>query len=69
MDVARNSFEDEAQWAALADIAKWMFDNVMVFSLYNQATLAPLGPKIDQWTLQAHGSPLLNNYEFVPHRQ
>ena len=69
MDVARNSFEDDAQWAALADIATWMFDNVMVFSLYNQATLAPLGPKIDQWTLQAHGSPLLNNYEFVPHRQ
>ena len=69
MDVARNAFEDDAQWAALADIARWMFDNAMVFSLYNQATLAPLGPKIDQWTLQAHGSPLLNNYEFVPHRQ
>ena len=69
MDVARGLIDDDARWEALANIAKWMFDNVMVLSLYNQATLAPVGPKIDTWPLQAHGSPLLNNYEFVPHRR
>ena len=69
LEEAAAILDDDARWAVLAEIAQWMFDNVMVLPLYNQATIAPLGPKIDKWDLQALGSNLLNNYEFVPHRQ
>ena len=66
---AGTTLDDDARWAILAEMAGWMFDNVMVLPLYRQATVAPVGREIDTWTLQALGSNLLNNYEFVTHRE
>ena len=55
---AGTTLEEDARWAILAEMAEWMFDNVMVLPLYRQATVAPVGREIDTWTLQALGSNL-----------
>ena len=69
LEEAGNTLDDDARWAILAEMAEWMFDNVMVMPLYRQATVAPVGSEINVWPLQALGSNLLNNYEFVTHRE
>ncbi len=69
LEEAGSTLDDDARWAILAEMARWMFDNVMVMPLYRQATVAPVGSAIDTWTLQALGSNLLNNYEYVKHRE
>lgn len=69
LEEAGSTLDDEARWGVLAEMGQWMFDNVMVLPLYRQATVAPLGREIDIWPLQALGSNLLNNYEFVSHRE
>ena len=69
LEEAGATLDEDARWAILAEMAEWMFDNVMVLPLYQQATVAPIGREIEVWSLQALGSNLLNNFEFVKHRE
>lgn len=69
LEEAGTTLDDDARWAVMAEMAEWIFDNVMVLPLYRQATVAPIGREINAWSLQALGSNLLNNYEFVTHKE
>ena len=59
--------DGDARWALQAEIAKWMFDNVMLIPTFVQNGAWPLGPEIDEWELLFGGAVLLNNWENVPH--
>ena len=52
-----------------ADIAKWLFHNAMTITLYQEATVWPLGPRIDGWGMAASQAEFGSNWEKVPHRQ
>ena len=59
--------DEEERWAKQAEIAKWVFDNVMIIPLYTASTVWPIGPKIDRWELLGLHKDVLSNWEFVPH--
>ena len=61
--------DDDERWAAQAEIARWLFDNVLDIPLFVEPTLWPLGPEIDEWELMGNTSTWLNNTEYTPHRQ
>ncbi len=69
LDEARDTNDDDARFKLQADITKWMFDNVMTIPLYDENSVFPLGPEIDEWEQQSGGLTWLSNWEFVPHRK
>ena len=69
LDEARDTNDADARFQLQADITKWMFEHVMTIPLYDENSVFPLGPEIDEWEQQAGGLTWLSNWEFVPHRK
>ena len=66
---AQNLMDDDQRWAKFAEIARWMFENAMILPLYDQDSIWPLGPEIDEWPILPGDLTSLSNWELVPHRQ
>ena len=60
---------EEERWAKAAEMATWMFDNVAQIVLYEENSVWPVGPNIDEWEVMAGGVSWLSNWEDVPHRK
>ena len=60
---------EEERWAKSAEMAKWMFDNVAQIVLYEENSVWPIGPNIDEWEVMAGNVSWLSNWEDVPHRK
>ena len=61
--------DDDERWAAQAEMARFIFDNVMTLPLFGEPTIWPLGPDIGPWDLQLLNDTWLTNTEYAPHRQ
>ncbi len=59
----------EERWAQEAKMARWLFDQAMVFQLYGQNVVFPLGPEIDVWEPMGGNATWLSRWEDVPHRK
>ena len=66
---AQTLVDDDERWAAAAEIARFLFDNVMLLPLYHQNTTWPLSAEVDEWELLGGTNDWLSNWEFVPHRR
>ena len=66
---ALNTQDTDERFRKSAEIGKWLFDNAMTISLYQEATVWPLGPEIDEWGMAASAAEFGSNWEKVPHRQ
>ena len=60
---------EEERWAKAAEMATWMFENVAQIVLYEENSVWPIGPNIDEWEVMAGGVSWLSNWEDVPHRE
>ena len=69
LDEANTLVDDEARWAKLAEMARWLFDNVMVIPVFGENIVWPLGPRIDVWDPLGGNKNWLSNWEDVPHRK
>ena len=63
------TLDTDERFRKSAELGRWMFNNAMVISLYQEATNWPLGPEIDGWEMSASQLEFGNNWEKVPHRQ
>ena len=61
--------DDEERWAIEAEMARFIFDNVIMLPLFLEPNIWPLGPEIDEWELLGLTTEWLNNTEYAPHRQ
>ena len=61
--------DEEERWAKAAEMATWMFENVAQIVLYEENSVWPIGPNIDEWEVMAGGVSWLSNWEDVPHRK
>ena len=52
-----------------AEMARFMFANVMTIPVYQENSVWPLGPGIDEWSVQPRVYDWLSNWEDVPHRR
>jgi len=66
---AQQTYDEDEQWAVLAELARWNFDQVMHLPLYQQNSVWPISAKLDPWEPMAGGFKLLSNWEYAPHRQ
>ena len=61
--------DDDARWALMADIARFVFDNVMVLPLYTENLDWPLGPQLGPWKVMGGESlGFLTNWEDATHK-
>ena len=69
MDEANMTIDDDARWSKQAEMARWIFDNTMLISVFGVNVVWPLGPKVDTWEPMGGNKLVLSNWEYAPHRQ
>ena len=69
LDEASVLVDEEQRWAKTAEMTKWMFENVAQIVLFEENSVWPLGPAIDEWPVMSGNVSWLSNWEEVPHRQ
>ena len=66
---ATDQVGDDRRWAVQAEMAAWIFENVMTIPLYEENVIWPLGTGIDEWKPLPRVYEWLSNWEEVPHRR
>ena len=69
LDRAGLASDVEERWELQAEIARWLFDNVIVIPTFIQNLVFPVGPKIEIWELMGGWPNNLSNWEYVTHRE
>ena len=63
-----NTVNEEERWPKEAAVAKWAFDNIAYFTLYQSNLVWPIGPELGTWVPQGLQRSWLSNWEYAPHR-
>ena len=66
---ANTLIDPDERWAKQAEMARWIFDEVMLLMVYGENIVWPLGAKVDPWEPLAGNRNWLSNWEYAPHRQ
>ena len=68
LEDALNTVNEEERWPKEAAVAKWAFDNIAYFTLYQSNLVWPIGPELGTWVPQGLQRSWLSNWEYAPHR-
>ena len=68
METARVTYDVEKQWPILADMGKFIYDNVLHIPLFEQSSVWPIGPELGRWDPMAQELSLLSRWQHAPHR-
>ena len=68
LEDALNTVNAEERWPKQAAVAKWAFDNIAYFSLYQSNLVWPVGPELGTWVPQGLQRSWLSNWEYAPHK-
>ena len=68
LEDALNTVNAEERWPKQAAVAKWAYDNIAYFSLYQSNLVWPIGPELGRWEPQGLQRSWLSNWEYAPHR-
>ena len=65
-----NIADDEGHWAAMNEMAAFIYENALDSGFYSVNILWPLGPKVQSWRehLQKGDTRSLGSYEYAKHR-
>ena len=67
IDKANVTYDTEERWAVQAELARFMFDNVMSLTVFSENIVWPLGPALDRWEAYGGNADWLSNWESAPH--
>ncbi|MFQ6030113.1 MAG: ABC transporter substrate-binding protein, partial [Dehalococcoidia bacterium] len=65
---AAGSLTDDERWGQLAEMATFVFENVVNIPLYTENSVWPLGPNLGEWEPLNRNYQWLSNWEAAPHR-
>ena len=68
LEDALNTVNTEERWPKQAAAAKWAYDNIVYFSLYQSNLVWPIGPELGRWEPQGLQRSWLSNWEYAPHK-
>ncbi len=61
--------DEDQRFKVEAEIAKWIFDNVVILPTFKVNRVYPLGPRIDDWEMACCRTRTLLDIEYIPHRR
>ena len=61
--------DEDQRFKVEAEIAKWIFDNVVILPTFKVNRVYPLGPLIDDWEMACCRTRTLLDIEYIPHRR
>ena len=67
--IALATVDENERFKVEAEIAKWIFDNVVILPTFKVNRVYPLGPRIDDWDMACCRTRTLLDLEHIPHRQ
>ncbi len=68
-ELALATIDEDARFKVEAEIAKWIFDNVVILPTFKVNRVYPLGPRIGDWDMACCRTRTLMDIEHIPHRQ